>query len=155
MRLVSVPPFSEGDASLLADDSIQVKLKASQQLISTLQDQIAELELQVDSERRDKEHWMKEMDELLESSELMQDELKTLKEEDISRTEAIQRLEKDIANAKKESSFYKEQNKGLVFKIEDLDRQLIQKSDRNFSTDSLLLEDEEMIGGEGSVNEFL
>lgn len=42
------------------------------------------------------------MEELIESSEFMQMELKTLWEEDILKTEKISRLEKEVSNYQKE-----------------------------------------------------
>jgi hypothetical protein len=45
--------------------------------------------LQLNKEKVDKDDCMKDMEELIESSEFMTEELKTLREEDISKTEAI------------------------------------------------------------------
>lgn len=51
--------------------------------------------------KQDKEEWeacIKDMEELIESSEFMQQELKTLREDDIHKNEKIQWLEKEIFN---------------------------------------------------------
>ena len=55
--------------------------------------------------KQDKDEWeacIKDMEELIESSEFMQQELKTLWEDDIHKNEKIQWLEKEIFNSQKE-----------------------------------------------------